>query len=605
MRGRGGAARVMVFLCVACVVSGCSHGKGLRKPGRHGEIFSSVERAKSVGVAEALPDTDLGVEKPIVKVIRGKEVADMDEARGLLGEAEYRVKGLGASIDHLYLKGVTVRTLAEIMTELSGYNVVASNEVAAKQMTIFLKDLSFREAIETLCRLNNLWYREGRQVVTLMTEAEYTKDMVSRRNESTRAFYVRYTNAADMAKIIAAAMGSQVVLTSVKNEKVYGYLEEDDDPDVSVDKAEEAIREGEGFIPVSKIAGEGVGDGRRRFAGAEERHSERLAVITVSKRNNCVVARSVDEAILTEIGKIIEALDTPTNQVLLEMKILQVTLGDKFESFFHLDYEDTGSSGTGGDFFNKIVSMPGLGLPSSTAGYLFSNDKLNARVQFFQSQSRAEIIATPFLMCANNSTVEFFVGEETPLRDEVTTKTVTLGESENTVTTFEVKIKREELGTDVTISTFINEDNTITLDIETEISSANLNMTEIGVVNEQTGEVVPFPLDGINTNKIKSIVCARSDQSIAIGGIIREVDNVSETKVPILGDIPFLGLLFKQKVDHKTKTETVIILTPHIITHPALAGKTTERFLKRKSSHPQITRGEENLLKFELEEKLK
>ncbi|WP_300672544.1 hypothetical protein [Desulfoluna sp.] len=595
----------MVFFCVASLVSGCSHGKGLRKPQSHGGIFSSVERAKPAPVVEALPEADLGDGKPMVKVIRGKEVPDMEAARSLLGEAEYRVEGLGASIDHLYLKGVTVRTLAEIMTELSGYNVVASNEVAAKQITLFLKNLTFREAIETLCRLNNLWYREGRQVVTLMTEAEYTKDMVSRKNESTRAFYVRYTNAADMAKIIAAAMGDQVVLAAVKNEKVYGYLEEDDDPDVSVEKTERAVNlaEGAGLIPVSRILAEDGGEGGRHFAKIKERHSERLAVITVSKRNNCVVARSVDEAILTEIGKIIEALDTPTNQVLLEMKILQVTLGDKFESFFQMDYEGKGNPGAGGKFFNQLVSMPGLGLSSTTAGYLFANNKLNARVQFFQSQSRADIIATPFLMCANNSSVEFFVGEETPLRDEVTTKTVTLGESENTVTTFEVKIKREELGTDVTIATFINEDNTITLDIDTEISSANLNMTQIGVVNEETGEVVPFPLDGINTNKIKSIVCARSDQSIAIGGIIREVDNVIETKVPILGDIPFLGMLFKKKIDHKTKTETVIILTPHIITHPALAGKTTERFLKRKSSHPQITRGEENLLKFELQGK--
>lgn len=603
MTGRMRTAGILaILLCAACVASGCSHGKGLRKPGRNGGIFSSVERAEPVGDAEALPEEVPCDGKPIVKVIRGKEVADIQEARDLLGEAEYRVTGLGASIDHLYLKGVTVRTLAEIMTELSGTNVVASNEVATKKITLFLKDLTFREAIETLCRLNNLWYREGRQVVTLMTEAEYTKDMVSRKNESTRAFYVRYTNAADMAKIIAAAMGDQVVLAAVQNEKVYGYLEEDEEPDVSVDDGGADLHRGDGVVPVSKIAEEGAAGGPIR-SRVKARHADRLAVITVSKRNNCVVARSVDEAILTEIGKIIEALDTPTNQVLLEMKILQVSLGDKFESFFHLDYEGTGSSGTGGDFFNKIVTMPGIGLSSTTAGYLFSNEKLNARVQFFQNQSRADIIATPFLMCANNSSVEFFVGEETPLRDEVTTKTVTLGESENTVTTFEVKIKREELGTDVTIATFINEDSTITLDIETEISSANLNMTEIGVVNEQTGEVVPFPLDGVNTNKIKSIVCARSDQSIAIGGIIREVDNVSETKVPILGDIPFLGLFFKEKIDHKTKTETVIILTPHIITHPALAGETTDRFLKRKSSHPRITRGEDNILNFELEEK--
>jgi type II secretory pathway component GspD/PulD (secretin) len=201
-------------------------------------------------------------------------------------------------------------------------------------------------------------------------------------------------------------------------------------------------------------------------------------------------------------------------------------------------------------------------------------------------------------MCANNSQVEFFVGEETPLRDDVKTKTITLGASENTVTTFEAKIKREEIGTDVKIATFINEDRTITLDVDIDISTANLNMTEISIINETTGDVIPFPLDGVNRDSMKSIICARSEQSIAIGGIIRETSTDQETKVPFLGDIPFLGYLFKEKHNEKKKTETVIILTPHIIVHPALAGKTSDAFLNRKSSHPTIIEKKDTLLDY-------
>jgi type II secretory pathway component GspD/PulD (secretin) len=205
-------------------------------------------------------------------------------------------------------------------------------------------------------------------------------------------------------------------------------------------------------------------------------------------------------------------------------------------------------------------------------------------------------------MSANNSKVEFFVGEETPLRDDVevtTTQAVVTGDVGAVVTTaIEVKIKREELGTDVTISSFINEDSTITMDIETEISTANLGMTEVLVVNPATGDATPFSLDGVNKTEIKSIIAAKSGQSVAIGGIIKEQDESEETKVPVLGDIPIIGFFFKKIIKHKTKTETVIILTPHVITHPALAGKTSEEFLNRKSSHPAIVDEKENILEY-------
>ena len=198
------------------------------------------------------------------------------------------------------------------------------------------------------------------------------------------------------------------------------------------------------------------------------------------------------------------------------------------------------------------------------------------------------MLSTPFLMSANNSEVNFFVGEETPLRDEVESKVIYDDEGNIVTTIFEVTIKREELGTDVTISSFINEDGTITMELETEISTANLNMTEINVVNEASGETAEFPLDGVNKTELESIIAVKSGQSVAIGGIIKEQDEFEEKKVPILGDIPYLSFFFKELKTHKAKTETVIILTPHVIPHPAMVQKTSNEFLKRKSSHPLI-----------------
>ena len=588
----------LVFLLF--VIAGCSH-TATRK-----EMDGGIAGRQEILEAPKRPDSlpEMPEEKPIVKIISGAEVSGIEEAQRKLSGKKDGFFGMKEILHTIILRDVPVGSIVEILTEMCGYNVIASNGAAEQKISIYMQDLPLREAIESVCRLNDLWYREDRRVITLMTADEYANEMVVRRNEKTRAFYMRYTNAADMAKIIQAVMGAQVEFKSISGEKVYGHVEADSSSGGggSAGEAEPVLTEED----KEKLLALGITEKEGDVVALAQKIGKPLpATITVFKRNNCIVARSLDETLLQEMGRIIEALDTPTNQVLLEVKILQVTLGDGFESFFQMDYSDPQQTGAGGSFSrggHALSAMPGIGLASSTLGYVFSNDVINARIQFFASQGRAEILSTPFLMSANNSKVEFFVGEETPLRDEptvTTTQAVVAGDVGSVVTTaIEVNIRKEELGTDVTISSFINEDSTITMDIETEISTANLNMTQVSVVNPATGETTLFPLDGVNKTEIKSIIAAKSGQSVAIGGIIKEQDEFEETKVPFLGDIPVLGFFFKKLIKHKTKTETVIILTPHVITHPALAGKTSGEFLNRRSSHPVIVDEKENILEF-------
>lgn len=588
----------MLFLALVFflfVIAGCSHTA--TRSEMDGGIAGTQEILELPKRPDSLPE--MPEEKPIVKIISGTEVSGIEEAQRMLSGKEDGLLGMREILHTIILRDIPVGSIVEILTEMCGYNVIASNGAAEQKISIYMQDLPLREALESMCRLNNLWFREDKRVITLMTAKEYANEMVVRRNEKTRAFYMRYTNAEDMAKIIQAVMGAQVEFKSISGEKVYGHVEADSSSgggDSTTGEAEPVLTGQD----KEKLLALGITEKESDVVALAKKIGKPLpATITVFKRNNCIVARSLDETLLQEMGKIIEALDTPTNQVLLEVKILQINLGDGFESFFQMDYADIGRWGTGGDFAHSVSSLPGLGLASSTLQYLFLNEHINARIQFFASQGRVNILSTPFLMSANNSKVEFFVGEETPLRDEVETKTIYDDEGNIVTTVFEVTIKREELGTDVTISSFINEDSTITMDIETEISTANLNMTQINALNEKTGETILFPLDGINKSEIKSIIAAKSGQSVAIGGIIKEQDESEESKVPVLGDIPVLEFFFKKIIKHKTKTETVIILTPHVITHPALAGKTSEEFLNRRSSHPAIVDEKENILEYE------
>jgi type II secretory pathway component GspD/PulD (secretin) len=537
-----------------------------------GPTFDTAAAKQPVSESDTGPDTEIGdiftSEKPMVRIIKGAPVTNPD---AILSETSPAVlkeaSGFDTRIESMVLRGVAVRTIAELFTELCNCNVVATSAVANREIDIFLRDLSLREALETVCRLNNLWYRESEGIVTLMTRDEYVQDITVRRSDQTRAFYVRYTNAADMAKVIQAAMGSEVKLEAIEDENIYGHIYPEEK--VTIGKSDTSVDE---LSFAQSLAGAVSASGDAEALNAPNT-SPLLAVLTVFKRNNCIVARSLDAELLDEMGRIIAALDTPTSQVLLEIKILQVTLDDNFESFFDFNYIDVGSD-------NRTVLNAGGStlLGSNTLSYILNTEQLDAQVSYYEQEGRAQIIATPFLMSANNSTVEFFVGEETPLRDDVTTTTVEVGDQGDTMTVFEVDIVREELGTDVEMTTFINEDNTVTLEFEAEISSPILNYSSVSVVSEQSGEAVEFPLDGISKSELKSILSAKSGQSIAIGGIIKETMDLQESKVPVLGDIPALGFFFREINNTRKKTETVIILTPHVIRHPSLGGDAATPF---------------------------
>jgi len=607
---------------------------------------------------EPVTEDMLKEEKPIVRIISGSEVSGVEEARARLAAQGVAVDlGLRTHVDQLALKGVPLIQMAAMLSEMSGFNIAVTRDAAEIPISVFLQDISLRLVIETVCRLNDLWYREDERIITLMTTDEYAKEMVIRRNEKSRAYWLRYSNANDMARILQAIMGSQVLFNDIGKEEVYGHVDEEKAGGTSVSLEDEYGGSGAGAASTIGTDLKGfdkdeirkllaLGNLRKGKGDALDLHEQIEkkvpAVITVFKRNNAILARSLDETILQDISKIIELMDTPTSQVLLEITILQLTLGDGFESFFQVDFPgsykptfpdqmysnepsndypavspDIGYWGVdaegekkyynfdyAGRQINYAVESVGktlgssLGLASTTFNVLFGNKNIQARLELFAKEDRVEVLATPYLMSANNSKVEFFVGEEVPLRDDVETNTLFNKDGFITTTTFEVKIKREKLGTELEISSFINEDGTITMDLDAEISSPNYNVTTIGVVNDVTGEVIPFPLDGVNTNELTSIITSASGQPIAIGGIIRERLEEAEKKVPLLGDIPLLGFFFKEVSDKKIKTETIFLLTPHIIMHPALAWQESRKFLDRRSSHPRFIQGQENILDY-------
>ncbi|MBM9612853.1 type II secretion system protein GspD [Desulfobulbus rhabdoformis] len=600
--------RTITWLAAMLLVHGCGY-KERQGALLDGHPFSQPPQKARPTQKKLLPPPP--AEKPIVKIISGNRVSGMEEAQALMRQHYRSPLGLRTEVEQLAVNEIPLIQVAATLSEMSGFNIAVSRKAADLPITTYLHHIPLRQALESICRLNDLWYREDERIITLMTTEEYASEMVIRRNEKSRAYWLRYTNANDMAKILQAVMSAKIQFNDIGSEEVYGHVKEEKEAGEKLSVDEETSKLASlDSKEVKKLVNLGELDqhGNNALALSKKIDKSVPAVLTVFKRNNSIIARSLDESILEDIGRIIELMDTPTSQVLLEIAILQINLTGGFESFFQVDYSgdltqwtDNGIAHRFRDTWNTMGSTSGP--PSPTSTLLFGNEHIQARLALYARDDRVKVLSTPYLMSANNSKVEFFIGQEVPLRDDVESKVLYNDEGDVTSTMFEVTVNREELGTDIEISSFINEDGTITMDLEAEISSPQYNMTTIGVANESTGEVVQFPLDGKETNELTSIVTAASGQTIALGGIIREELMEYENKVPLLGDIPGLGFFFKDISDTKEKTETVILLTPHIIRHPELAGAETERFLERRSSHPLATHGVDTILDFPTKDK--
>lgn len=577
----------LVVLGMFLFLGGCA--KPL--PREDGHAFYPPKAGTSNFLSAAEIALEATPEEQLVQIISGKELTVEQVQLELQGQPEVPAGTLSTVINRLSLRDTPLGEVSYLLTELCRHNIIATPEAASRFVSIDLYQIPLRQALEAICRLNDLWYRVDDHVVTLMTTSEYAEEVVVRHNEKMRAFTLRYTNANDTAKVIESLMGGQVLFSDIGSEDVYGHVDEDKSGSSSSTKeiSEEILNADEKTR--SQIL-EGLRDGQDDALQLAEKLGKKVpAVITVFKRNNMILARSLDESVLNEIGRIVASLDTPTSQVLLEMSILQLTLSDGFESFFKLDFP--------GNVNFTAATMPNsAGGGNSTLSAIFGNSNIEARVRLFAEENRVNVLATPYLVSANNAKVEFFVGEEIPLRDEVSSKTLYDDEGNPTTTLFEVSIKREELGTDIEISSFINADGTITMDFKAEISTPNLNVTEVTVVDENTGIARSFPLDGINRSELTSIITAVPGQPLAIGGIIREQIEEIENKVPVLGDVPGLGFFFRDIADNRKKTETVIILTPHLISHPRDGWQVGTEFLERRSSHPRFLQQQENLLDY-------
>jgi general secretion pathway protein D len=186
-----------------------------------------------------------------------------------------------------------------------------------------------------------------------------------------------------------------------------------------------------------------------------------------------------------------------------------------------------------------LITLPTLGTPATFAAVL----------QALQSNGAVNVLSTPNILTSDNKEAEIFVGQNVPF--------VTSNTAYNTGVAQTSNIERKDVGIDLKITPQISEGEYVKLDIYQEISAVVPTTKSISTVNAS---------DLITTKRsAKTSVAVKDKETVVIGGLIQDQDQVTENKIPLLGDIPGLGWLFKSKSVSRSKTNLLIVLTPRII----------------------------------------
>lgn len=298
--------------------------------------------------------------------------------------------------------------------------------------------------------------------------------------------------------------------------------------------------------------------------------------VVVTPQSGMVIVRAMP----AEIDIIKEYLDAAElimkRQVILEAKILEVTLNDDFQS--GINWTAIGEPAAGktivGSLGSATVSSAGgdglIAFPGATGinsanssngifGLTLSLNDFTGIIDLLETQGTVQVLSSPRISTVNNQKAVIKVGTDEFFVTEVT-NTVSSSGVGTTTSAPSVELTPFFSGIALDVTPQIGEDDSIVLHVHPTVSE---------VVEQQRSFTVgdqPFdlPLAQSSIRESDSIIYAQSDQVVVIGGLIQNISNDSDSATPWVSKIPFLGNAFKQKDQRSTKRELVILLRPRV-----------------------------------------
>ncbi len=448
------------------------------------------------------------------------------------------------TIDMLELKDVDISDVLKLLSQKSGLNIIANQNVQGK-VTVFLKDVKLKDALGIVLDSNNLAYKVEEGIIRVMPAREF-EDRYGYKfggNVKNLAVHLNYANVNDVTAILMQIKSfSGKILADIKSNTLVLI-----DSSEKLNIMENLIKKID--VPVQTEVFELL------YAQAKT-VSEKLAEtlnkdtgkVRFDERTNKIVVTDTPSKI-KEISKLIKAFDVKETQVLIEAKIIQVTL-DK-QNQFGIDWEGLIKKHSNIDFKSNFKVIPDTAPNSGSLRIgTVSDNQYGILLQALQTSTHSTILSSPSITALNNHEAKILVGTTQPY---VTSTTTT--PSSGPATTAE-SINFIDIGVKLYVTPTIHQDNFITMKIRPEVSSAGTSLTT------SNGNKIPI----VDTSQAETNVSVKDGVTIIIGGLIKDQLIKSSNRVPVLGNIPLLGAAFRNSDDHPIKSEIIIFLTPKIVT---------------------------------------
>jgi general secretion pathway protein D len=290
--------------------------------------------------------------------------------------------------------------------------------------------------------------------------------------------------------------------------------------------------------------------------------------IVVDETTNALIIKAFqrDYKVILET---IKKLDLYPKQVLIEVFLAEVTLDDA--NRFGLEWSRlTDSFRLHGRDYTYTVGMGGIADSSAmVSGIRYSiveaAGRLTAAIHAAAIDNRVKVISSPHILASNNKEAKIQIGSAQPILTNTYTTTAT-----GTPGVVEGTIEYKDIGILLTVTPRINDGGLVTLEISIESSSVDStalgNLQSIPVFKKKTAKTILSIMEG---------------QTIVIGGLIEESKTVNKSGVPLLSKIPLLGSLFGYHDYDKTKTELVLLMTPHVIADLVQSNAVTQEFREK------------------------
>ena len=439
-------------------------------------------------------------------------------------------------------KDADLKDILKAFSIQSGLNFIASEAVQERKITLYLEHVPLDKAMDKLFKANNLSYELDRDANIFIV-----KDWGKLQFETvTRVFFFKYATvySSSLRGEISREMGASTTSTT------------------------SSVSTGTTGTSSSNLGSQQEESGITQVV--RKLLSENGSVIEDFRTNSLIVI-DVPSRMLT-ITQTIAALDVPVPQIMLEVEMLDVSkntvdkMGLKFgQTPITLNTIWQGASVPSSKFpFGSFIN-PSKSLTDGLFGINTGADKspvstYSIMLDFLKTQTDTKYLARPRILTLNNQTAEIKITTQETVG--VTTSTTT---TEGTAQTQQGEPERVETGVSLRVTPQVNLDTgEITMFI---IPTVKDTSTSTFLIQGSSSQFFKDPEE----RSTKSVVRIKDGETVIIGGLIRNENVETITKLPLLGDIPVLGAFFRHKDRSKGRErELLVFITPHIIKEPGI-----------------------------------